>query len=114
MSFSPFMGEFIYSGHPWPSPFGPVFDCSNPHPADLVFWIILTNQRKAAPMCWPTATLRASVWTGRGELAALRHAPHYSGPAFQCSTTQKGIGGQRLTTKDENQGGTKVMDSIFL
>jgi len=27
------MGEFIYSGHPWPSPFGPVFDCSNLLPA---------------------------------------------------------------------------------
>jgi len=44
--FSPFMGEFIYSGHPWPSPFGPVFNCLNPLPADLVFWIIYSNQRQ--------------------------------------------------------------------
>jgi len=31
------MDEFIYAGCPWPAPFGPVFACSNPLPADLVF-----------------------------------------------------------------------------
>jgi len=32
---------------------------------------------------------------------ALRHAPHLSGPAFQCSTTHKGMDGSK--PKDQKQ-----------
>jgi len=34
---------------------------------------------------------------------ALRHAPRLSGPAFQCSTTQKGMGESKAKTKIKNE-----------
>ena len=97
------MGEFIYAGRPWPAPFGPVFACSNPFPADLVFCTDKRNRAKEKrPRCVGLRLLCA-LQSGLGSGYALRHAPHYSGPAFQCSTTQKGMEGQSLRTKDQGQ-----------
>jgi len=81
------MGEFIYAGRPWPAPFGPVFACSNPLPADLVFYTDKRNRTKEKP---PRCVGLRLLCALQSEPHYLRHAPHLSGPAFQCSTTQKG------------------------
>jgi hypothetical protein len=73
MSISPFMGEFISFVRTKET------EPKKTRPVVLAFGV----------------SARFSLGTGRGEqLAALKHAPHLSGPAFQCSTTQKGMGGQ--------------------
>jgi len=44
MSFSSFIDEFIYAGHPGSAPFGPVFACSNPPLANLVIYSDKRNE----------------------------------------------------------------------
>jgi len=94
------MDEFIYAGRPWPAPFGPVFDCSNPLTADLAFCTDKRNRTKENPPHRVGLRLLCALQSEPGAVNsgyALRHAPRYSGPAFQCSTTQKGMktGGKR-------------------
>ncbi|MEA1889685.1 MAG: hypothetical protein U9N50_07905, partial [Pseudomonadota bacterium] len=68
----------------------------------------IQNQRKAAPLCRPSATLRASVWTGHGELAITQTCTALFRPSLPVLDNPKGderskTKNKRLKTKEERE-----------
>jgi len=107
---SPLMGEFIYAGRPWPVPFGPVFACSNPLPADLVFCTDKRNRTKEKPPRCAGLRLLCALQSGPGTVNsgyALRQALRFTRPSLPVLDNQKGKG--RSKTKDKR---LKAKDKI--
>jgi len=57
--------------------------------------------KKSRPMGWPSAALRASVWTGHGELAIAQTCTVLIRPRLPVLDNPKGDG--RSKTKDQRQ-----------